>query len=1000
MSDVVGALDVGDAPAISALPVIQGNVESFDGRFLRGWASDGSLEPLRLRVVANGVAVDETLANEPRDDVIAAGLSQIGSGFMTLIPEHLFVVEGCEVELFDCRTGEPVPGSPFRIEARPLVEVAVASADFATISDVIIGLNDKVDNVAQLQAHVAMILTWLQKSVDRAHELRQTGILAYERLNDAIAAAGGLQGSIGHLYGVVQQNYPQIVVSRTRSPRVSIIIPVHDKFQLTYDCVNSIVNARTDVSYEIVIVDDCSSDETLLASLIFMGGCRVVRTPKNEGFVGACNTGVKNVVGDYVIFLNNDTIVNDGWLDALAETLDRDPKIGIVGSRLLFADGVLQEAGGIIWRDGSGWNWGRGQDKQNPLYSFMRDVDYVSGAALMIRHDLLNRLQGFDEIYAPAYYEDTDLCFRTRQAGYRVVMQPKSTIVHLEGQSNGTTTASGLKRFQVVNARVFRNRWHDVLKTHGISGQSPNREAERGIRKRALFIDETTPTPDQDAGSNAALEHMLSLQRLGYKVVFLPADNMANIPGYTENLQSLGVECWYAPFAWSVEEYFRRNERDFDLVYIHRKANLKRYLHLVKKYVPKATIIFNYADIHALRELREATLADAGPEEIAAIQQSLDAEIDLALQVNSVIVHSTYEADVIRQRQPAARVHFVPWTFSVRKEPASPEGREGVVFVGGFAHPPNADAVDWFVEDVWPSAAAKIGRHPFRIVGSRMPERFEDLRGPGIEPVGFVADLESLLDRTLLTVAPLRYGAGLKGKVLTSFSRGVPCIMSPVAAEGMNLPEELRFLVAKDAEEFAQRMVQLVGDPAVWMATSEAAVKFIEEGFSPQAIDLKMRETIADARRRSKPGDPAPKPKIKDKAAKQVVAVVAEAVAPAELASVPAPTPAAIDAPELSAAPAAHKTDAENADVAPAVDAQPIAEAAPAEATPAEAAPAEAAPAEVALAEVALAEVAPTEAPFTEALVPETSPGEPLLAEATDGAGEPAVEPKIAAEGD
>ncbi len=846
MSDVFGALDI---------HVVRGNVESFDGRVLRGWVADGTLEPMRLRIVANGVIHGEQIADEPRDDVIAAGFAKVGSGFSISIPEHFFAGEPCLVELFDTRDNAPIPGSPYHIEARPLAQVAAQGADFSVLSDVIIGLSEKINDVAQLQANVALILTWLQKNVDRAHALRQTSALAYERINDAIHAAGGLGGSIGHLFGVVQQRYPQVVVAKQRSPRVSIVIPVHNKFELTYDCITSIVNSRTKASYEVIVVDDSSSDETLLASLIFMGGCRVVRTPKNEGFVGACNTGLKSANGEFVIFLNNDTIVVDNWLDALVETLDRDPSIGIVGSRLLFADGVLQEAGGIIWRDGSGWNWGRGQDKDNPLYSFMRDADYVSGAALMIRHDLLKQLNGFDEYYAPAYYEDTDLCFRARRAGYRVVVQPKSTIIHLEGQSNGVSTATttGLKRYQVVNARKFRNRWFDVLKTHGVNGEAAKREAERQVKKRALFIDETTPTPDQDAGSNAALEHMLSLQRLGYKVVFLPADNMANIPTYTENLQALGVECWYAPFAWSVEEYFRRNEREFDLVYIHRKANLNRYLHLVKKYVKNTSIIFNYADIHALRELREAELAQAPQQEIAAIRQALDEEIDLAAQVDAVIVHSTFEAEVIRRRLPNARVHFVPWTFATRKGPASPEGREGVVFVGGFGHPPNVDAVEWFVEDIWPSVSPKAGPHPFRIVGSKMPQRFEDLRGPDVDPLGFVADLDELLDRTLLTVAPLRYGAGLKGKVLSSLARGVPCVMTPVAAEGMALPEELRGLVAADAGGIARQILHLAGDRAAWRAVSDASVKFVQKHFSRQEIDRLMRGTISDAKRERKP---------------------------------------------------------------------------------------------------------------------------------------------------
>ena len=831
---------------IDALNVrtVLGNVENFDGCSLRGWVSDGTQEPIRLRIVVNGLNYCEIIADSPREDVIAAGYAVVGSGFAIELPETFFTDEACIVEIYDCHDNRPIPGSPYQIAARPLEKPALEKANLSGFSELIVDATESVVDVAQLQANVAVVLGWLQRNVDRANAIRASQALLYERLNEAINAAGGLKGSIGHFYGIIQQNYPQIILPGSKSPRVSIVIPVHNKFELTYGCINSIVNSQTDASYELIVVDDSSSDETLLASLIFMGGCSVVRTPKNEGFVGACNTGLALARGEFVLFLNNDTIVNDGWLDALVETLDRDSRIGIVGSRLLFADGVLQESGGIIWRDGSGWNWGRGENKENPLYSFMRDADYVSGAALMIRHDLVKQLNGFDELYAPAYYEDTDLCFRAREAGYRVVVQPKSTIVHLEGQSCGTSTTSGMKRYQVVNARKFRHRWQKVLATHGLNGQLPVREAERKVRKRALFIDETTPTPDQDAGSNAALEHMLSLQRLGYKVVFLPADNMANIPVYTERLQSLGVECWYAPFAWSVEEYFRRNEREFDLVYIHRKANLKRYLHLVEKYVKNTFIVFNYADIHALRELREAELAQAPDEEIAALNHALDAEIDLASQVDAVIVHSTHEVEVIRNRQPDARVHFVPWTFKARSEPTSPHGRKGIAFVGGFGHPPNVDAVDWFVEDIWPSVAPRAGQHEFRIVGSKMPERFEHLRGPTIDPVGFVADLEALLDQTMLTVAPLRYGAGLKGKVLSSLARGVPCVMTPVAAEGMDLPDELRRLVVRDADEFGRLIVYLIHDWSAWLALSDASMKFVRENFSSEKIDRLMREAI------------------------------------------------------------------------------------------------------------------------------------------------------------
>src|ERR1019366_2657285 len=132
----------------------------------------------------------------------------------------------------------------------------------------------------------------------------------------------------------------------------------------------------------------------------------------NQGFVHTCNAGAKLARGRYLFFLNNDTLVRPGWMDALCDTLESVPNVGIVGSKLLFEDGKVQEVGGIIWRLADGWNWGRGADPADPKFCYLRDCDYVSGAALMLERELFERLGGFDLLYAPGYYEDTDLCFR------------------------------------------------------------------------------------------------------------------------------------------------------------------------------------------------------------------------------------------------------------------------------------------------------------------------------------------------------------------------------------------------------------------------------------------------------------------------------------------------------------------------------------------------------------------------------------------------------------
>lgn len=816
-----------------------GRIETCTGSRIEGWAWDQARPDLAVEVelLIRGQLLAARTADMYRADLEGAG---IGSGRHAFAFEEVPSTEEVSVRIKD---------SHFLLAREPSIEQIYSNSmpadpsSLAMVDEFIAGSTESTTDVTRLQANIALIMGWLQRNADRLTALKRAEALRFENLNQAVAEAGGLQGSVGHFYGILQQSYPQLVLQMADQPRVSIVIPVHNKFQLTYQCVKSIADAETACSFEVIIVDDASSDETLLSSLVFVG-CFTIRTARNEGFVGACNLGSSRARGEYVLFLNNDTIVNDGWLDALATTLDRDPSIGIAGSRLLFPDGTLQESGGIIWRDGSGWNWGRGQDRMHPTYSFMRDADYVSGAALMIRRSLLEQLNGFDVYYSPAYYEDTDLCFRAREIGCRVVVQPASTIVHLEGQSNGVSTSAGLKRYQVVNAKKFRSRWAHALKSHRDNGIEPAREAERRPLKRALFIDETTPTPDRDAGSNAALEHMLSLQRLGFKVVFLPADNMASIPRYTQDLQALGIEAWYAPFAWSVEEYFRRNPCDFDLVYFHRKANLNRYLHLVKKYVPKARIVFNYADIHALRGLREAETLGDRPEEVARLERELEEELDLATKVDAVIVHSSFEQALIAERRPKARVFNIPWSVPTTAKDADPTSRHNISFVGGFGHSPNVDAVDWFVQEIWPLIWSRTDQYQFRIIGSQMPERFNSIDVPGVQALGFVDDLVAELRNTILTVAPLRFGAGLKGKVLTSFANGIPCIMTPVAAEGMDLPADLDGLVAADAELFADRAVTLINDVSSWQHMSLAGLKIVRDRYSSEAIDQLLSAAV------------------------------------------------------------------------------------------------------------------------------------------------------------
>ncbi|MHB8204732.1 MAG: glycosyltransferase, partial [Desulfomonilaceae bacterium] len=284
------------------------------------------------------------------------------------------------------------------------------------------------------------------------------------------------------------------------APDVSIVIPCFGKVIYTLNCIKSLVNHSSKYSFEIIVVDDCSQDNTA-GWISRLGFLNYIRNIRNLGFIGSCNKGAGAAKGKYLVFLNNDTIVLPRWLDELRDTFVNFPNAGLVGSKLIYPDGRLQEAGCIIWNDGSAWNYGRCDDPNKPAYNYARQVDYCSGASIMVPKDLFNELGQFDEVYAPAYCEDSDLAFKVRAARKQVWYQPLSAIIHFEGVSCGTDLSCGVKLYQVKNQKTLFERWRHEIIRYAVPGQNPQLEKDRGIVGRVLIIDECTSTPDQDSGS-------------------------------------------------------------------------------------------------------------------------------------------------------------------------------------------------------------------------------------------------------------------------------------------------------------------------------------------------------------------------------------------------------------------------------------------------------------------------------------------------------------------
>lgn len=254
----------------------------------------------------------------------------------------------------------------------------------------------------------------------------------------------------------------KLVFPEGGTPLVSIVIPVYNHYEQTISCLRSLHAAHCDCHYEIIIADDGSSDETRTIQ-DRVANITLLKNEENLQFLKNCNMAAHHAQGEFLLFLNNDTNVQEGWLDALVNTMAADSSVGIVGAKLVYPDGRLQEAGGIVWRDGSCWNYGWFDDPDKPEYNYPREVDYVSGACLMVRRDLWEEIGGFDEAFAPAYYEDTDLAFQARARGYKVVYQPNAVVAHFEGVSCGINLRQGVKQHQAINKAKFFDKWQPVL---------------------------------------------------------------------------------------------------------------------------------------------------------------------------------------------------------------------------------------------------------------------------------------------------------------------------------------------------------------------------------------------------------------------------------------------------------------------------------------------------------------------------------------------------------
>jgi O-antigen biosynthesis protein len=643
----------------------------------------------------------------------------------------------------------------------------------------------------------------------------------------------------------ISEQISKIDIKKSADPLVTVIIPTFGNLGMTLTCLRSIHLHQPVVGIEVVVVEDASND-VQIDRIAEIRGIRYKKNIKNLGFIKSCNAASREAKGSFIFLLNNDTEVTAGWLDRLVEVFNRKQDAGLVGSKLIYPDGRLQEAGGIIWSDGSGWNYGRLNDPSRSEFSYLKEVDYCSGAAILIRRSLFEKLGYFDEQFVPAYFEDSDLAFKVRAEGLKVYCEPASVVIHYEGVSNGTDLNSGVKAHQLINHEKFVRKWSKELKSQSAPGTNVFSARERSSnRSTIVIVDHYVPQPDKDAGSRTIVSFIRSLLRLNYNVKFWP-DNLSFDPIYCPLLQSVGVEVIYGlNYEDKFEEWLISSNGVIDAVLISRPHIAKKYFDVLKGF-PNIRKLFYGHDLHFQRLVRQYELT--GDSRQLEMAEAIKLQEMQAWSSSDVVLYpSAEEANQVKAIDPKIDARSItPYAFDdnvFNTNRTVTQGRS-VVFVAGFAHPPNIDAAIWFVTEILPEVLRQMPGTMCFLVGSNPPQKVSDLQSASVCVTGYVSDLRlaQYYEDARVAVVPLRYGAGVKSKVVEALAYGVPLVTTPVGAQGLDIRASIP--ITDDPLAFANYVVKLLKEDSYWRQVSTAGVNFAREHYSWSSIERDLLATL------------------------------------------------------------------------------------------------------------------------------------------------------------
>lgn len=669
-------------------------------------------------------------------------------------------------------------------------------------------LRDIIQNSAQaqLRAHIANITGVTSSMISNQHLKTVYTQTKHKELNYFL------------------DNYTRLAFNNTKLPIVSIVLVVYNRAELTLACLKTLQEI-TDLTIEIIIIDNASTDRTSELLNKLYGNVKIIRNEENIGFLLACNQAALQCTGEYILFLNNDAILLPNALTNALQVFQEEANVGAVGARIILLDGTLQEAGSIVWQDGSCYGYGRGGDPTATEFMFRRSVDYCSGAFLLIRRDIYTELNGFDPAYAPAYYEETDLCLRLRQRGLDVIYEPSVAVLHYEFASSKTNEHA--LELQRKNRITFVEKHAEYLATRQPADLSHTLIA-RGVttKPRILYIDDRVPHIKYGAGFPRS-NFMLKTFAEQYSVTLMPLnfpdeetwDNMySDIPKRIEIIKGCG-RVGFIKFLTERKNYF-------NLIFISRPHNMEFFIDVrwriygMQNHPP---IIYDAEAVFAARDaIKNQVLGGVWSDATLAIKK----EIALVRNATRVIAVSEQERHIFLQ-QGITTVDIIGHAVTIQPSITPYENRTGILFIGNMDadYSPNVDSIVWFVEKILDELLKVIPDLKLLLIGSNKSKQIQAIQHSAVRLLGIIDDTTSYYENCRLMIAPTRFAAGLPYKVHEAAARGLPVVCSELIRTQLGWGEDA--ILAADInypDLFAHQVLKLYQNVECWQSIREGAI--------------------------------------------------------------------------------------------------------------------------------------------------------------------------------